>query len=73
VSESVASVTVDAERCQGTGYCEQLLAGVFRVGPDGVSTVRRRPEGEAELVAAREAVELCPTRAIRVSYDAKRR
>jgi ferredoxin len=71
--EPPPAIEVDRERCQGTGYCERLLEDVFRVGADGVATVVRGVATEAELAGAREAAELCPTRAIRLRYAMKPR
>ena len=61
-----ASVSVDHNVCQGTGYCEHLLPQVFRVGAEGYSEVLREVDTEEELELAREAEDICPTRAIRV-------
>lgn len=62
----LASVEVDPARCQGTGYCEQLAAEIFRLDGENVSNVIREVFSEEELKRVREAEDICPTRAIRV-------
>jgi ferredoxin len=59
-----ATVRIDRKVCQGTGYCEQLLPQVFRVGPEGQADVLREVANDEELELAREAEDICPTRAI---------
>jgi ferredoxin len=59
-------VSVDHDKCQGTGYCELVDATIFRV-IDGKANVSISPidlhrSGTAELV--REAETLCPAGAI---------
>ena len=61
-----ASVSVDRNVCQGTGYCEHLLPQVFRVGATGHADVLREVVTQEELELAREAEDICPTRAILV-------
>jgi ferredoxin len=61
-----AIVRIDRKVCQGTGYCEQLLPQVFRVGSEGQATVLREVATEEELQRAQEAEDICPTRAILV-------
>jgi ferredoxin len=61
-----ASVSVDRTVCQSTGYCEHLLPQVFRVGAEGHAEVLREVVTEEELELAREAEDICPTRAILV-------
>ena len=63
-------VVLEVEVCQGTGYCEQLLPAVFRVGDAGVVELLRQPIGAQELELARQAEDLCPTRAIRLTPGA---
>ena len=59
-----ATVRIDRKVCQGTGYCEQLLPQVFRVGADGQAEVLRQVATAEELELAGEAEDICPTRAI---------
>jgi ferredoxin len=59
-----AAVRIDRKVCQGTGYCVQLLPQVFRVGADGQAEVLRGVATAEELELAREAEDICPTRAI---------
>jgi ferredoxin len=64
-----ATVSVDRSVCQGTGYCEHLLPQVFRVGADGHASVQRHLETDAEIELAREAEDICPTRAILLELE----
>jgi ferredoxin len=57
----VSGVTVDRERCVGSGTCEMLAPDVFEVGDDGVVAVLR-PQVEDDAV--RDAVQQCPTQAL---------
>jgi ferredoxin len=57
-------LTVDPDRCVGSGSCEVLAPDVFEVDDDGVLTVLRPEPGEDEMPAVREAVTVCPTRAL---------
>jgi ferredoxin len=63
---TLADVEVDRERCQGTGYCEQLAAGVFEVGADATARVVGEVRSPEALDRVRQAEDICPTRAIRV-------
>jgi ferredoxin len=60
----VAAILVDRERCQGTGYCEELAPGLFKLDREGIVTVLKPPGSEGELELARQAEDICPTRAI---------
>jgi len=59
--------TVDAAKCQATGYCVRIAPAAFRL--EGAGPARFEPEREddvdAELLA--EAEDTCPTRAITVT------
>jgi ferredoxin len=62
----MSTVRIDRKRCQGTGYCEQLSASLFRLDAEGIATVIKSVESGTELDIVREAEDICPTRAIRV-------
>ena len=62
--EALATILVDRERCQGTGYCEELAPRLFHLDSEGIVTVLNQAASEAELELARQAEDVCPTRAI---------
>ncbi|MET8544000.1 ferredoxin [Kitasatospora sp. NPDC004799] len=63
-------VTVDAERCIGSGMCALTAGEVFDQDPeDGTSVVLRPEPPEEALDAVRAAVQLCPGAAISLSAD----
>ena len=57
-------IEVDRDRCAGTGGCEALAPGVFRIGDDGALVVLEPEPDDAELPDVRQAVAACPTRAL---------
>jgi ferredoxin len=63
---ALARVRIDRSRCQGTGYCEQLSAALFRLDAEGIAAVVKTVESDLELDLVREAEDTCPTRAITV-------
>lgn len=60
-------VWVDASRCCGAGQCVLVAPGVFDQRHDGVVTLVDEAPPEELHAAVRKAVDLCPTRAIRIS------
>jgi ferredoxin len=62
----VTRIEADLDLCVGSGACEALAPDVFEVGDEGTVTVLRpHPEG-GELRDVEEAVQQCPTRALRL-------
>lgn len=60
-------VVVDQQTCASTGLCESLLPEVFQQDDiDGRSHVLRDPLVDEES-RARQAAEMCPARAIRLT------
>jgi ferredoxin len=60
-------VEVDPLQCGCSGYCVKLAPALFGWLPQGGAVrVRRAPETDEERRLAREAADLCPTRAIAV-------
>ena len=59
-------VKVNKEECIGCGACTSVAEELFKIGEDGLSeaVVEVVPEGKEET--AKEAVETCPTGAIKV-------
>ncbi|MFI6072058.1 ferredoxin [Actinoplanes sp. NPDC051343] len=62
------TVEVDRERCAGTGGCVFAAPGVFDQNPEDGRVVVLDPEpGPALRDEVREAAEVCPVQAIRLS------
>jgi ferredoxin len=58
-------VEVDPLQCGCSGYCVKLAPALFGWLPQGgAARVRKAPETDEEQQLAREAADLCPTRAI---------
>ncbi|HEY6531581.1 MAG TPA: ferredoxin [Acidimicrobiales bacterium] len=60
--EPTWSITVDRERCMGTGTCLTYAAGTFGLDPEGKAVVLDPVTDELDPI--RTAVEACPTRAL---------
>lgn len=58
-------VTVDRDRCEGTGFCVRLATEHFELDDQGIARFRAGG-GELNLELAEEVEALCPTNAIRV-------
>lgn len=72
-SRSFPVIKLDRELCQGTGYCEQLAASLFKLDDEGLSTVVGAITSDAGLALARQAEDTCPTRAIMLRFPASER
>ncbi len=60
-------ITADRDVCIGAGMCVMTAPAVFDQGEDGlVELLVAEPEG-ADAQAAREAVDLCPSGALRLA------
>ena len=57
-------IAVDRERCVGSGTCEMVAADLFEVGDDGIVAVLRPEPDGADVDAAADAVQACPTQAL---------
>jgi ferredoxin len=66
--EAAMKVSVDGERCVGSGQCVDFAPQVFRQGKDGASSVIEQPSAEQEA-DVREAWDACPVMAIERSED----
>ena len=66
--EAAMRVSVDGERCVGSGQCVDFAPQVFRQGKDGASSVIEQPSDEQEA-DVREAWDACPVMAIEISED----
>lgn len=59
-------VTVDFDKCTGLGICESLAPDFFEVNDDGELLLLREEIGDADLQEVEEAVNGCPTEALRI-------
>lgn len=59
-------VTVDFDKCTGLGICESLAPDFFEVNDDGELLVLKEEIGDADLQEVEEAVNGCPTEALRI-------
>jgi ferredoxin len=59
-------VTVDYGRCTGLGICESLAPEYFEVDDTGKLVLLNEDISPDDLQAIREAVDGCPTEAIRI-------
>ncbi|MFE4358120.1 MULTISPECIES: ferredoxin [unclassified Kitasatospora] len=63
-------ITVDVDRCIGSGMCALTAGEVFDQREEDGTSVVRQPDPPAEaLDAVREAVALCPASAISLSAE----
>ena len=59
-------ITVDADRCVGSAYCQRIAPALFDLGDDGFAFVTEPDVTGAGAAAAREAEAACPSMAILV-------
>ena len=59
-------VTVDFDKCTGLGICESLAPDFFEVNDDGELLLLKEEIGDAELQEVEEAVNGCPTEALKI-------
>jgi ferredoxin len=59
-------VDVDRSLCASTGGCEATAPDVFEVGDDGELVVLTPEPDDAVLPDVRNAIQACPTRALRL-------
>jgi ferredoxin len=62
-------IEVDTNRCQGTGVCESIAPAHFEVRDDGSMHIIRAEVAPEDLVRVGDAVDCCPTLALRLSGD----
>jgi ferredoxin len=62
----VTRIEVDRDLCASTGGCEAVAPDLFEIGDDGVLVVLAPEPEAAQLGAVRDAVGVCPTRALRL-------
>ncbi|KRA37777.1 ferredoxin [Nocardioides sp. Root614] len=59
-------VTVDFDKCTGLGICESLAPDFFEVNDDGELLVLKEEISDDELQEVEEAVNGCPTEALKI-------
>lgn len=59
-------VIVDRSKCTGLGICESLAPAFFEVDDNGELIQLREDVTDEELAAVEEAVQGCPTEALRI-------
>ncbi|HVK28654.1 MAG TPA: ferredoxin [Nocardioides sp.] len=59
-------MTVDFDKCTGLGICESLAPDFFEVNDDGELLLLKEDIGDAELQEVEEAVNGCPTEALKI-------
>ncbi len=57
-------VKVNSDACIGCGACAAICENVFEINDEGLSSVVVDTVDEADVDAAKEAIESCPTGAI---------
>jgi ferredoxin len=62
-------IEVDTNRCQGTGVCEAIAPDFFEVRRDGAMHIIRPDVDPARLRLIEDAVDSCPTLALRLSDE----
>lgn len=59
-------VVVDRSKCTGLGICESLAPDFFEVDDNGELVQLKEDVADDELAAVEEAVQGCPTEALRI-------
>jgi ferredoxin len=62
-------IDVDRDLCQGIGICESIAPEHFEVRDDGAMRVTKASVDPASLELVRDAVESCPTQALRLTGE----
>lgn len=59
-------VTCDFDKCTGLGLCESISPDYFEVNDEGLLVLLREDVTDETLAEIEEAVEACPTEALRI-------
>ncbi|MGW5230289.1 ferredoxin [Nocardia niigatensis] len=59
-------VVVDRSKCTGLGICESLAPAFFEIDDNGELVQLKEDITDDELAAVEEAVQGCPTEALRI-------
>ena len=60
-------ITIDVEKCIGSGSCEMIAPEIFEVGNDGLVQLLNDSPSAEQYSAARTAAASCPTQVISVN------
>ncbi|MFC4536708.1 ferredoxin [Sphaerisporangium dianthi] len=71
MSRSAVRLYADRDRCTGSGNCAQIAPFVFDQGDDGRVVLIQAEPGPEHEAEAREAIDICPVRALRSTTDQK--
>lgn len=61
------SVTIDENRCEGHGLCQDTAPDIFELNDDGVAVVLHHPIPPALTRQAEAGVRVCPVAALRIA------
>ena len=64
--ERTVQITLEVDKCIGSGSCEMMAPEVFEVGEDGLAELLDASPGSEMESKCRAAEESCPTQAITV-------
>lgn len=64
MAELTIRLRVDPIRCDGAGFCAELVPELVSLDDWGFPVIEAPPSGAAELEHARRAVALCPRQAL---------
>jgi len=59
-------IIVDRAKCTGLGMCEAVAPDFFEIDEDGELVLLKKDASEEEAAAVREAIQACPTEALRL-------
>ena len=59
-------ITIDVDKCIGSGSCEMIAPGIFEVGNDGLVQLLTDSPSAEHHSAVRTAAASCPTQVIAV-------
>ncbi|MCY3609614.1 MAG: ferredoxin [Acidimicrobiaceae bacterium] len=59
-------ITIDVDKCIGSGSCEMIAPGIFEVGNDGLVQLLEDSPSAEHHGAVRTAAASCPTQVIAV-------
>lgn len=62
--DDVARIEIDDELCMNSGQCAYMHPELFKIEGAGVPTVLVAELTDAQLPAAQEAIDTCPSQAI---------
>ena len=64
--EQCVKISIDTDVCTGHGVCEGIREDIFEVGDDGLVHLRTTEFAEEDREDITDAVDQCPTQALRL-------